>query len=660
MGVFVFLIIIGILGIGTFYFVLRATAIEIGDHEIGLIYKRFSLQHELRKRSVSAERLIALRGEPGCQAETLAPGVHLGYWPWMYTIRKELITKVLPGEIALVMAKDGSPMPFGNLLGQGVECDDFQNARAFLTRGGQKGRQLSILSAGEYRINTALFDIITTSNAPEYAVNPESLKVCIIATDKVGIVTTLIGRSTEEIAGPKIDGHSNFQDPQSFIQKGGSKGLQEELILAGAYQLNPWFVQVEQESLVVVPPGTVGVVISLVGKNPPIEAVDQLVEDGYRGVCRRPLGSGKYAINPRIMRIKVVPTHQITLDWSSNKEKAPSNYDSQLHTLRLRSKDGFLFGIEVTQVIRILGEDAPKMIARVGSADNDESEYVLDRKSGAQKFNSIRHLVMRVLESMVGNYFRNSAQDYQALDFHEKRSERQREAVAHIKNALSSFGVQAVGTFINEIDLPEQLETVLTERKVAEERRKIELIELEAEQSHQALARARAVTEMQQELVRAEFSVRIAKLVADARRLTDKVEFEALQQRIEAEIRGLGGSTKDYMETQRIKQFPNLRLPNVWVGGNSDISDAFFAQALGAPSAEEKQLDNPQLLELLAMQNGESAKLAYMRLKGLVNNPNPSESDISQLINMLKQFGFSPIQQRELPGDTDYSIESKS
>jgi uncharacterized membrane protein YqiK len=45
-----------------------------------------------------------------------------------------------------------------------------------------------------------------------------------------------------EIAGISVPGHKNYQDPMAFINAGGMKGLQEDVILAGTYYLNPWFV----------------------------------------------------------------------------------------------------------------------------------------------------------------------------------------------------------------------------------------------------------------------------------------------------------------------------------------------------------------------------------------------------------------------------------
>ncbi len=73
-----------------------------------------------------------------------------------------------------------------------------------------------------------------------------------VEPDMVGIVTTLDGRPIEagEIAGPVIAGHENFQNAQAFLDGGGRRGLQEQILLSGAWNLNPWFAQVEQVRMV--------------------------------------------------------------------------------------------------------------------------------------------------------------------------------------------------------------------------------------------------------------------------------------------------------------------------------------------------------------------------------------------------------------------------
>ena len=88
------------------------------------------------------------------------------------------VTVVPQGEIALVLAADGDSIPAERILGKMVDCDHFQNARKFLANGGEKGRQLGILTAGTYRINTALFTVITSATADLHGMNAGA-----IATD---------------------------------------------------------------------------------------------------------------------------------------------------------------------------------------------------------------------------------------------------------------------------------------------------------------------------------------------------------------------------------------------------------------------------------------------------------------------------------------------
>ena len=64
-------------------------------------------------------------------------------------------------KIGYVYARDGEPLPPTQTLGRIVACNHFQDAAAFLTSGGQRGRQRAILREGVYAINLALFVVIT-------------------------------------------------------------------------------------------------------------------------------------------------------------------------------------------------------------------------------------------------------------------------------------------------------------------------------------------------------------------------------------------------------------------------------------------------------------------------------------------------------------------
>src|SRR5437660_6012874 len=161
LGLFV-LVLLALLLVGP----LVLGAVLIQERQVGIVVKRFGT------RALPPGRFIALAGEAGYQADTLAPGLHFGYWRWQYRIIKVSVTVVPQGEIALVLAADGVAIPPERILGKVVDSDNFQDARKFLLNGGEKGRQLGILAAGMYRINTALFTVITSATAQEHGMFP--------------------------------------------------------------------------------------------------------------------------------------------------------------------------------------------------------------------------------------------------------------------------------------------------------------------------------------------------------------------------------------------------------------------------------------------------------------------------------------------------------
>jgi uncharacterized membrane protein YqiK len=466
----------------------------IRENQVGIVIKKFA------RRSLPPGHFIALDGEAGYQADTLAPGLHFGYWFWQFRVIKSPVVIVAPGEIALVVAAAGAAIPAGRILGRTIDCDDFQDARRFLLGGGEKGRQLAILTAGTYRINRALFEVITAANAHEHGVQPSYLTITQIKSDMVGIVTTLDGLPIEagEIAGPVIPGHDNFQHGQAFLDGHGRRGLQEQVLLSGSWNLNPWFVAVEQVPMLSIPIGSVGVVISFVGlAHEDVSGAEfkhgDLVHVGHKGVWVTPLYPGKHPVNTRVMRVELVPTTNIVLNWANRTEA--HKYDEKLNSITVRSRDGFAFNLDVSQIIHVGALDAPKVISRVGSMQN---------------------LVDHVLQPIVGNYFRNSAQHHTVLDFLSARSTRQTEAAAHIRTALAAYDVQAIDTLIGDITPPAELMKTQTDRKIAEEEKKTYEIQEAAQRQRQELVKATALANIQQQMVDADQGVRIAELHAQS------------------------------------------------------------------------------------------------------------------------------------------------
>ena len=332
-----------------------------------------------------------------------------------------------------------------------------------------------------------------------------------IPPDKVGIVTVLDGRPIPagDLAGPSVAGHESFQSGQAFVDAGGCRGLQEDVLLSGSWNLNPWFVQVDLMPMTEIPIGYVGVVVSYVGD----EHVDvsgdafthgDLVERGRKGVWVDPLLPGKHPINTRVMKVELVPTTNIVLNWAPRTEA--HHYDERLAPITVRSKDGFAFSLDVSQIIHIGMKNAPRVISRVGSMQN---------------------LVDHVLQPTVANYFRNSAQRSTVLEFLSARTERQQEAFANIKGAVEAYDVECIDTLIGDIVPPAELMKTQTDRKIADELQRTYEVQREAQVRRQALERENAIANMQAEVVRSEQQVRIAERQAMAVAETAKGEAAA-------------------------------------------------------------------------------------------------------------------------------------
>ena len=477
----------------------------IPEDKVGIVTKKFKLFGA--NKILKEGEIFACNGESGIQAEVLKPGVYFWYWPWQYGIDIEPLLVIEKGQIGLVQAEGGKEIPVGRILARKVECQNFQDAKAFLTNGGQKGRQTQFLTAGTYRINHRLFKVT-------------NFDIVRISPNAVGIITILDGEPLEQgsIAGPHILGHNNFQDPDAFLANGGRRGLQEQVVLSGSYNVNPWFVNVEEIPMTEIPISNAGVVVSYVGP----EGIDvsgsdfihgNIVETGKKGVWKTTLDPGKYPINTKIMRVEVVPTFNIVLNWANARTEA-HNLDDKLCTITVRSKDGFKFNLDVSQIINISYTNAPMVIARFGS---------------------VKNLVSQVLEPTIGNYFRNSAQNSDVIDFLVTRSERQQEAKMHIKNVLDVYNVTAVDTLIGDIVPPEELMKTLTDRKIAGEQEKTFTTQKMAQLTKQDLEKQTAIANMQGQLVGADLGVEISKKNANAAIETARGVGESIKIKSEAD-----------------------------------------------------------------------------------------------------------------------------
>ena len=538
----------------------------VPEDRIGLVTKKFVLFGT--NKSLPDGRIIATKGEAGFQAKALAPGLYFGKWFWQYGVTMEKFTIIPEGQIGLIMAKDGAEIPTGNILAHHVDCDNFQDAEAFLNNGGQKGRQTSFITTGSYRINTQLFQVSVTD-------------MVRIQESMVGIVTALDGLPIEEgqIAGKLVDGHNNFQDFDKFIKSDGNRGLQPQVILAGSYYLNPWAVVVEETPMTEIAIGYVGVVISFIGQDGvDTSGIDfkhgNIVKKGFKGVWAEPLGPGKYPINKYTTKVELVPTTNLVLNWASGRSEA-HNLDKNLSTITVRSRDGFPFNLDVSQIIHVPNTEAPKVIARFGNMVN---------------------LVSQVLEPTIGNYFRNSAQDSDVISFLSTRKERQESAKEQIKKVLDEYNVTAVDTLIGDIVPPESLMKTLTDRKIAEEQKVTYDTQKQAQETRQGMEKETAIADMQKDIVKAQQSVEIAERTASATvkksegdaagvKLAVGAEAEATKLRAFAEAEAT--KARAQAESEAIKLKASAQAEQISLTGSAEAGKIL---AIGKSTAEAYEL----------------------------------------------------------------------
>ncbi len=529
--------------------VVLRSLVSIGPAEVGLVTKKFSL------KKLGDDDIIAFNGEAGFQADLLMPGLRFKLWP-LFATSKHPWVQVPAGEIGVIISQVGEPLAVGAKSAVYNEAlANFSDVRTFIANGGQKGVQRPVLPPGSLLpLHPAAFLVLTPSRVtgmptepellhlakrgqlgPEsFGLKPEQLQVTVIAPqgdrDYVGIVTALEGQPlskgdiasrlggyedirlgeangandaqiVEQLLGSQNALHNNYQDFQKFIDHGGLIGLQHDPLLYGAYLLNPFLVRVELVPMLIVNQGEVAVVKSFVGL-PTIDTSGEefkfgsIVAPGHRGIWREPLRTGKYPINPRCYAAEIVPTSIITLNWANANSQAHS-LDAHLSPIDGKSREGFVFTIDLQVQIHVPDTRAPKVISMVGTMMN---------------------LVNEVLQSAVGNHFRNTLQQLEAIKFIETRHEVQAAAYQRVTEYLSQYQVETKGVYIQDVQFPADIVEVLTTREIANQEKATFEEQQRAQLARIELEKTKGTADQQANLAASQVGITIKQNEADARK----------------------------------------------------------------------------------------------------------------------------------------------
>ncbi|MGE5396481.1 MAG: SPFH domain-containing protein [Chitinophagales bacterium] len=432
----------------------------------------------------NAELFIKNGGQKGPQTDYIPPGTYRINTKF-FSVSMESITNIPQGKIGVVTATDGAPIDSGRLLAKATTGhNNFQNGTAFLLNGGQKGPQLDILLPGKYRINTRMFQV---AEFPAIVINSGS----------VGLVTANDGDPlpANELIADSVQGHDNYQNAAAFLSSRGQRGPQLDVLSPGTYYINPYMFAVDPDTAAVINQGEVAVVISNVGKRPQQSASvgvpdltgekieSYVVEKGYRGIQLDVVGPGTYYINKRAHIPIIVKTTNITIDWDD--ESAADSFNP----LNVTSKDGFIIKVGVKVVIRVQPEQAPYMVARIGSIEN---------------------LIKNVIHPLIDSSFRNQASSTEAMKFLQDRHEQQEKALERVRNELEKYHVEVLSVLICQIQIPEALMETQTNKVIAAQQQDMYAQQREAEVKRIDVERTRAQANKQGDVVTAEIGVKVA------------------------------------------------------------------------------------------------------------------------------------------------------
>ncbi len=492
----------------------------IANNRVAVVEKLWSGSGSIRSG------IIALHGEAGFQPAVLRGGIHV-FMPFQYRLHVHSLVTIPQGRIGYVFARDGHPLSADQTLAANPADADFQDTRAFLEAGGQKGPQRKILREGAYAINLAQFVVITKdatfalqldgadagllSQMAEIIEARDGFEPMVIkdADDQIGVVTVHDGPglSSGEIIAPAVGlnsaepatFHNAFQEPEKFLAAGGCKGRQLQVLVEGTYYINRLFATVEPIAKTVVEVGQVGVVVSYTGD----AGVDssgegyrhgELVSTGCRGVWADPLLPGKYAFNTYAGRITMVPTTNFILKWEAT-AVGSHQFDENLAEVSLITKDSFEPTLPVSVVVHIDYRKAPLVI---------------------QRFGDIKKLVEQTLDPMVSAYFKNIGQTRTLIELLQDRSAIQSLSSQEMQAKFGVYNLELqevlIGTPRPNAAGDDQIERILTQlrqRQIADEQVGTYERQKFAAQKERELREAEAQAKQQTAITESELSIKV-------------------------------------------------------------------------------------------------------------------------------------------------------
>lgn len=409
----------------------------VGASQVGVVVKN------VLGKKLPGAKIIATEGEMGIQAEVLSPGWHFWYWPGVYDLKTVALTEIASDEVGIIETADGLPLTDGELFAPEWSREEFQkmlDAEYFLTTGkGRKGKQVSVLTPGKYRLNPELF--------------------------RVKMV-----KQTEVLAGEVAVLKANFGTPPTHVVPHISAGASDKPSSA-------------EETLKLAKVGEMGVV------------AEPLPPGKY------PLNTDAYTVTEiwttqMIAHFSAVigsdsknSFNQIAQQTSQNKS---ARHDAGLEEreITVRTSDGFTFPVDVRLEYVVEPRDAPIVVAKLGDDEGERFRNAINSavraifRNNGEKVRALDYVQQR------------SQQESQSLTMLKEQLLRFGVHVTAVR--IGNVGDEAsLGTLLKtqtERELAKQQEVTLQEKQKAAQRQKeLSRTEQEAEEEKRLATASYAV-----------------------------------------------------------------------------------------------------------------------------------------------------------------------
>jgi len=448
--------------------------------------------------SLSGEHIVATNGEKGPQAEILTPGWH----PWflvnvIYQVETKKVVSIPSGKYGFLVAKDGLPLRPDQFLADAFPAGhelDMLDAQYFLTHGGERGPQTTILTPGTFRLNTHLWDV-TIRDATD------------VAEGSVGVVKSNVIDAVHF-------GNLNAQKPSSCDQKTVSTNASGETVQAKEPKSDEG-----QLAAILVPVGCIG-------------------------VWEKALQPGRYYVNEAAYRVTMMSTRVQTWEFKGGYKKRyidlsldqAGNLTQSQRSEDIKKPDnaadpavtpfveGWLVPLELRVLAQVTPDNAPFVVASVGTLADIENNIMVP---------TIRSIVRNVV----------GAQGRHVLDLADNRARLEHA----VEDAIRPEGLRA-GIVIKEVKfgdpaLPPELLVSRLRQQLADQLQVTYQQEQKAQAQRIETEKARATAEQQHQLVEALIGVQVAEQNKNAAKLRgegQKLELEevAQGQRAQADVLG--------------------------------------------------------------------------------------------------------------------------